>query len=418
MHDEISENIRYRGLKASLRVASPDVVRPLLDPIMKAWPSTVDRSDPPDAAPFATLRPCENGRWLLEAPLAQNPIARHNPVNAICDLVVEMSWERLRSRPELLCLHAAAVMFDDRLVIFPNARRAGKSLLSATLSGLGYGVFSDDFVPLAVDAETQVISGIANGIAPRLRLPLPDNLSASLDTWINDRIGPANRQYGYLTGIDLPLSGTAAPVGAVVVLERDPDLVEPASLTPVSQDDAMAALVMQNFGRQVHAGAILTVTAALTRSVPVLRLRYNAVEEAAALLSQSNLLRDLPAACMPKTGQTGTLPPASLDVPKMQLSAPVDLAQTFHKLPGYTETETETGLYLADGPGVAIHRLNPVSTVIWKLLDAPLSGADMVGVMQEIYPDIDGDRLHVDVQGALRFLIQQRLIAVAASSAV
>lgn len=418
MRDETFENIRYHGLKSPLRVACPDVVRPLLDPILKAWPSMVDSDDPANAAPFATLGPCENGRWSLEAPMAQNPIARHNPVNAICDLVVEMSWERLRSRPELLCLHAAALTFGDRLVIFPNARRAGKSLLSATLSQLGHGVFSDDFVPLAVDAETQVISGIANGIAPRLRLPVPDNLSASLDAWITDRIGPANRQYGYLTGIDLPQSGTSAPVGAVVVLQRDPDLAEPASLTPVSQDEAMAALVMQNFGRQVHAGAILTVTDALTRSVPVLRLRYNAVEEAAALLSQSPLLRDLPAARMPKTGQTGTLPLASLDVAQVQLSAPVDLVQTFDKLPGYTEIETEAGLYLADGSGVAIHRLNSVSTVIWRLLDDPLSGADMVGVMQEIYPDIAGDRLHVDVQGALRFLIQQRLIAIAAGGAV
>lgn len=410
MSDKTFQDIRYHGLNAPLRVENPDVVRPLLDPILAAWPAMGDGNDLGDAIPFATLCPSDKGRWTLEAPLAKKTVALHNPVNAICDLVVEMSWERLRSSPELLCLHAAALMFRDRLVIFPNARRAGKSLLTATLSGWGHAVFSDDFVPLGVDAETRMISGMANGIAPRLRLPLPDNLSVNLSHWIEDRIGPTNKQYGYLTGIDLPLSGTTAPVGAVVVLERDADLSSPPTITPITQEEAMAALVKQNFGRQVHSGAILQVTDALTRSVPVLRLRYNSVEEAAALLNASPALRDLPAAKMPKTALSGPLPLAPLDLPEVQRNAPMDLDWKFAKLPHYTERETETCLYLADGKGIGIHRLNPVSTVIWKLLNEPLTGAEMVEVMQELYAGIAADRLRADVAGALEFLWQERLI--------
>jgi len=410
MSDETFAYIRFDGLNAPLRVGSPEVVRPLLDPILAAWPPPDGDSDPAAGAPFATLRPTENERWSLEAPLAEKSVALHNPVNAICDLVVEMSWERLRSQPELLCLHAAALTFDDRLVIFPNARRAGKSLLTATLARLGHRVFSDDFVPLGVDAKTQQISGIANGIAPRLRLPLPDNISSSLTSWISDRIGPANKQYGYLTGIELPRSGTAAPVGAVVVLERDPELAGAAVLEPVIQDEALAALVKQNFGRQVHAGAILAVTAALTRSVPVLRLRYNGVEEAAALLDQNEALRNLPAARVPKADHPGTgrpAPSAGLPVPE---TASIGLDQVYHKQPDYTEVATETGLYLADGHGISIHRLNPVSSVIWRLLDEKMTGADMVGVMKELYRDIEIARLRGDTLGALQFLAKHRLI--------
>jgi len=410
MSDETFAYIRFDGLNAPLRVGSPEVVRPLLDPILAAWPPPDGDSDPAAGAPFATLRPTENERWSLEAPLAEKSVALHNPVNAICDLVVEMSWERLRSQPELLCLHAAALTFDDRLVIFPNARRAGKSLLTATLARLGHRVFSDDFVPLGVDAKTQQISGIANGIAPRLRLPLPDNISSSLTSWISDRIGPANKQYGYLTGIELPRSGTAAPVGAVVVLERDPELAGPVELEPISQDEALAALVKQNFGRQVHAGAILAVTAALTRSVPVLRLRYNGVEEAAALLDQNEALRNLPAARVPKADHPGTgrpAPSAGLPVPE---TASIGLDQVYHKQPDYTEVATETGLYLADGHGISIHRLNPVSSVIWRLLDEKMTGADMVGVMKELYRDIEIARLRGDTLGALQFLAKHRLI--------
>jgi hypothetical protein len=89
----------------------------------------------------------------------------------------------------------------------------------------------------------------------------------------------------------------------------------------------------------------------------------------------------------------------------------VDLAQKFIKLPDYTACETETSLYLADGQGVAIHHLNPVSTLIWKLLDEGLTGAEMAEVMQELYADIAIERLRTDVAGALKFLCQERLIA-------
>ncbi|KQB97624.1 hypothetical protein AL073_01365 [Loktanella sp. 1ANDIMAR09] len=404
--------LNFAGLDAPLKVAQPDVVRPLLDPVIGGWPfSAVPCTDPHAKPAFATISPRDAKKWRLEAPLAGKPVADHNPVNAICDLVVEMSWERLRSRPDLLCLHAAALTFDDRLVIFPNARRAGKSLLSATLAHAGHEVFSDDFVPLAVDPQSGVISGMANGIAPRLRMPLPDNLSVTLDSWIMDRIAVRNKQYGYLTGIDLPQSGTVAPVGAIVVLEGDPTMTAPASLTPVTQEEAMASLVTQNFGRQVHAGAILRVADALTRTVPVLRLRYNRVEDAAALLHETPLLRDLPAAQMAKADLSGTLPLAPLDLPDVVVDRPVDLDGHFAKLPGFTALETGTAMYLADGDGFAIHRLNSVSAIIWTLLDEGLTGAEMVEVMQGLYVEISEEQLRADVAGALAFMWQQRLIA-------
>ncbi len=410
MQDKTTHNIHLKGLNAPLRVKEPDVVLPLLDPILGGWPAFDAGPEACDVPSFASLHPEADGRWTLEAPLAEKPRAKHNPINAICDLIVELSWERLRSQPDLLCLHAAALKFGDQLVIFPNARRAGKSVLTATLAQLGHDVFSDDFVPLAVDQKTGVIAGMANGIAPRLRLPLPDNLTPRLRDWITGHIGPANKQYGYLTGIDLPTSGTLAPVGAVVVLERVPDLAEPASLTPVGQDAAMAALVSQNFGRQVHAGAILQVTDALTRSVPVLRLRYDRVEEAAELLNQSAALHDLPAAQMPQVDQRDPLPLALLDATKSQDVTALDLDATFAQVPGFTQVQTEASLYLADARGVTIHRLNPVSNVIWALLDTPLSGVEMVDVLQELYPDVGPAQLRNDVLAAVQFMVRQYLV--------
>ena len=320
-----------------------------------------------------------------------------------------MSWERLRSQPSLMCLHAAAIDFGGRLVLFPNARRAGKSLLTANLARLGHAVFTDDFVPLHVDPESRVISGMANGIAPRLRLPLPEELDADAASWIMDRITTRNKRYGYLTEIDLPQSGSLMPVGAVVLLDRDMERTVPAALEPVTPDEAMAAIVTQNFGRQVHSGAILKVTQAITHGVPVLRLRYRDVAEAADLLSRDARLNDLPQAKMPDDAVAMPDRSAPLDLAPVTASAQ-PMAQTYARIAGYTEIETDQAVYLADASGVAIHRLNPTSAVIWTLLESPMTGADVVEILQEVYPAVAAQQLQRDAGAALRFLEKRHLI--------
>lgn len=404
--------LAFDGLDAPLQVSDPQIVRPLLDPVMAAWPfKEISAAQPQSRPPFATIGPIDDQSWRLLAPLAASPVAHHDPVDAICDLVVEMSWERLRSRPDLLCLHAAAIEFGDHLVIFPNARRAGKSLLTATLAKLGHAVFSDDFVPVAVEAGT--IYGLANGIAPRLRLPLPPNLPIELSNWIAAGIDPANKRYGYLTGIDLPLSGTKAPIGAVVLLDREKGRTASALLEPVSDDDAIAALVIQNFGRQVHAGAILSVIAAIATSVPVYRLVYDDVADAAALLHDSPHLARLSAATLSSDDHPSTDRPAPLPDALDDQTAAFDPDLRYGRVPGFVEVQTQAALYLADAQGRSIHRFNAVSGVIWMLLQDPMRPDDLADAMQEVFADVPRARLQEDVVQAMTFLWQQDLIVEA-----
>lgn len=402
--------LSFEGLDAPLHVSQPDVLRPLLDPVLAALPYRQIAGDDPQATTaFASIGPADEGKWRLEAPLAVKPVTLHEPIDAICDLVVEMSWERLRSRPDLLCLHAAAIAFGDRLVVFPNARRAGKSLLTATLAKLGHVVFSDDFVPVAVDTEARTICGLANGIAPRLRLPLPPHLPPDLAGWITARIGPANKRYGYLTGITLPQAGTATPIGAVVLLDREEGRTFPAALEPVSDDDAIAALVLQNFGRQVHAGAILSVVAAIADSVPVFRLVYDDVAEAAALLHESPALADLPAAAPPSARYPSTKVRAPVsgdfDAPSPRFTADMRCV----RIAGYVAVQTDEAIYLADPQGRAIHRCNALSALIWTLMEEPATLDEVVAVMQDIFADIPPTQLRADAQSALQFLLQHQL---------
>ena len=399
---------QFEGLANPVRIDAPDVVLPLMSPVFGGWPHPETK---PAGTPFASLSPVGDGKaWRLAAPRAEKPEAYHKPVNAICDLIVEMSWERLRSRPDLLCLHAAAVAFQGRLVIFPNQRRAGKSLLTATLARHGHAVFTDDFVPLAVDAETGVISGVANGIAPRLRLPLPDNLSPDHNDWIMRHITTQNRQYGYLTQIDLPQSGSEMPVGAMVLLDRDMDLEGPPQLTPVAADEALDAIVRQNFGRQVHAGAILAITKAIATAGPVLRLTYRDMEPAAALLDQTPLLSDLPAVQIATSDQRPTRP-APLDKLRDRTTDVARLEHQFSRIAGYTEAETPEAIYLASETGLAIHKLNPVSAMIWRLLETPLTGDVIVSVLGDVFPDVAQDVLRADVSAALALFLRDGLLA-------
>ncbi len=400
--------LRFENLDAPVHMDGPDEMTALAAPIFAAWPYRIgaDPAGLPD--PFARLSVRAPRKWELAAPKAEAPVALHNPVNAICDLIAEMSWERLRSSPDLLCLHAAAIAVAGRLVLFPNMRRAGKSLLTASLARQGFGVFTDDFVPLRID-DAGVVSGVANGIAPRLRLPLPANMSMDHHAWIMERIGPKNRQYGYLTGIDLPVHGTALPVGAIVLLARDEAHVGPATLTPVSRTDALAALVMQNFARHVHAGAILEMIAGMAATAPVLRLTYRDVEDAVTLIAGSPLLQDLPAARLPEGSGASLRRPAPVGETVPQAPA-AQLAMRFARVAGFTEARTDDAIFLAGARGLTIQSLNPVAAILWELCAEPVSGTDLVAAMTEMFADVAVPQLEHDVLAALQHMVSDGLL--------
>ncbi|SFS13663.1 Coenzyme PQQ synthesis protein D (PqqD) [Yoonia litorea] len=403
--------VKFKNLAAPLALAQGDEMLPVIKAAIPAWPFNAVDGDGMDRSSFARLSRHSETQWQLDAPLAEKTSVLHDPVNAVCDLIAEISWERLRSRPDLLCLHAAAIQIRDRLIVFPSQRRAGKSLLTAALGREGHPVFTDDFVPLAVDPQTRVISGLANGIAPRLRLPLPETVSEGFAVWVDDSITLRNRQYGYLSGLSLPEAGTAMPVGAIILLERPDDHRGPAALSPVPIDDALSVITKQNFGRQIHAGAILNVARALVQTIPVLKLVYRDVEEATALLRTSPLLDGLPEARLSASDAHLPTRPAPLEEGWQRGTQTADMATRYRQTAGTTEVETDRAIYVASERGLAIHQLNPLLAIVWKLTAEPASGADILAALAVIYPDVDASQLQGDVQASLTFLLREELIA-------
>ncbi|WP_300517225.1 PqqD family protein [Aliiroseovarius sp.] len=400
--------LQIEGLEHPVALEKAAPIEPLISTILAVWPHRIAET-PTGAPPFATIRPQGEDRWQVITADAPEAPRAWDGLNTVCDLVAEMAWERLRSDPALLCLHAAAVDFGGRLVVFPNARRAGKSTLAIALARRGLPLYTDDFLPVRLDAETGTCAGVANGVLPRLRLPPYAGISQAFRNAVDRDSGPSNRQYKYLAELPVAHWGEMLPLGAMVVLDRQDAPTRP-QLSAMAREDALASLITQNFARTRHAGAILRSIDVVTRHLPIHRLRYHCAEEAAAYLSTHPDLKALPATS-----------PAELvrDDRQAPLERPFEPAATFtpdhryQQAPGVTGTVAGEDCFLADGSGRGIFRLNPVSAAIWTLLEEPTDLAEVTEILTSAFPDIAADRIATDCTRLMCDLARARLICPA-----
>ena len=212
--------------------------------------------------------------WLAQS------ISFHHPVNAVCDFLVDLTNAYLADHPQLLCLHTAAVLLDDGLALFPGTYRAGKSTLSVHCAAAGFRLFADDVLP--VDGKTK--EGIAPGILPRLRFPLPGNSNATFMDFVGRHEGPRSDRYLYVDPEPdrFASRGTSAPITAIVLLERidtgTPEIAE------ISSSETLKRAIQQNFSRALPAIDILDHLQDIVSNARCFELWYRTGEEAVDLL--------------------------------------------------------------------------------------------------------------------------------------
>lgn len=390
--------LTFDGADGAIDFAAPEMARAFRR-VVHGWP-LAEASGP--AGPFAEVRP-SGDRWVVEVLRPEPRSKGYNPVNAICDLIVELNWSRLRQRNELLCLHAAGIAMGDALVVLPSGRRAGKSTLTAELARRGHRVFSDDV--LAVDLDgAGVPRGLATGISPRLRVPLPKEASKGFCDWVAADAGPANRQYKYLTDAPVAAYGSSLPLGAIVTLDRVDGEVAPR-LREMDPGKVLPVLIHQNFGRFGHAGRALAAFEAITRDLPCLRLTYGSFEEAADLLETSVEGGLLTRKAVTRKVHRG--------VPDFGgIVAPFDGSRAYRRRSGFQGVEIEGEAFVADTDGVGIFRLDQGMLPIWRLLEGPIRASDIVDILGEVFPDVSREILATDVDAALRQLNRAGLIEV------
>lgn len=399
--------LQFDGLKNPVALENASRLVPMISEVLAGWPHTA--SPVCQSQPFVTIRPSAGDYWSISLGEAPSDLRDWNAVNAVCDLVAEMAWERLRSDPTLLCLHAAAVAFDGRLVVFPNARRAGKSTIAAALGQLGHKIYTDDFLPVRTDPESLTFHGIANGVAPRIRLPLPDGFSDTFHAWVQQDPGPSNKQYKYLSTAPVAPGGETMPLGAVVVLERQDDPTEPL-LEVIPRADALASLITQNFARTQLSGAILNAADVLTHHLPLYRLTYHNGEQAAQFLASHPALRALPTA--KSSAVDGALKQAPLEMlgqpaPQFMRACP------YVQAAGLTETKVGHDHFLADSNGLAIYRLNAGSVAIWNVLKEPANLDEVIEILAAAFEDVATTQIATDSEDLMRSLVAAQLIVPA-----
>jgi Coenzyme PQQ synthesis protein D (PqqD) len=398
----LAEDLLFKGLAAPLRLTDAAALRPILNKVSQAWPYRVLPADPA-RHPFFTITGLPGpSRFRCENHVEPAPPRDWNAVNAACDAMAALAQALGAEDPSVVCLHAAAVAMAGRLVVFPNLRRAGKSTLAAGLAQAGHVVFSDDVLPLGL-AANGVAFGRAMGLAPRLRLPLPDNVSQNFRDWVAHHAGPENRQYSYLALPDLPAHGETLPVGAFVILDRREEAVAP-QLVPVGPDQAMDVLLQQNFTRDRHSGDVLTSMATVLSGLPVFRLTYCDMEPAVACLGAQFARWPADAPCP----DGAAVPFRHADLTSHWPEPPAN--RPLQQRDGTITREIGETLYLADAEGRAIHRMDALAAAIWDLLAAPFHPDELLATLSAALPGVEADRLANDLDALLERFRREGLV--------
>lgn len=398
--------LHLKGLTAPAQLLGPPELEQCLSAAISNWPFSLD--DAPCATPFATLAFTDKGYRLSSV---SSPASKFHAdaVNAACDLVVEIIWQLLRDDPSLLCLHAAAVESGGGLIVFPAMRRAGKSLLTAALAHGGATLFGDDFLPLQAVSGAS-LAGVAGGIAPRLRLPLPTALSPHLLEFLSADTRCQNRQYRYLPEIDVAPHGETAPIAALVLLHRTES--GRAALEPVGRGRMLRALLKQNFARSAGSDHVLAAIYALAESTPAWQLAYCDVEEAAALILE-------------RFGAVGARSPTLFRPPghTTTVAAPgpagatVDPRRRFVQLPGANVRSLDGDRFATSADLRSILHMDEGASRIWTLLQQPTSQQEAVHVLTTAFPDVPPERIAAETGRLVKALAAAGLIVPAEAPA-
>lgn len=389
--------LRIDGLASDIRLLGCEDLEACLPTVFAGMPHSV--TDGASTQPFASVVG-HAGRYRLHAPHLGEPSYQNDAVNAACDLAGLVARQYVWARKDRLALHAAAVAVNGALVAFPAQRRAGKSLLTIAMAQLGARVFSDDVLPIDLVPGSPIM-GMAMGIAPRVRLPLP---APRLRLAEDDTGLPVvqNHQYRYTAIPQLATAGEKLPIGAFVALERQDH--GPAIVEQMSRGAMLGSLLSQNFGRGPEAGRLLTGLHALAATVPSLRLTYSDPIEAAALV-----LSDI----APQLRSNAPLSPAE------RPPAQVDVLASRHQAGGewtcWRRTDAELleldgECYVATAPGDRVLHLNQGMLRIWTLLDEPTSPREAVVLVEAAFADVPGERIADDVATGFQALAEAGLI--------
>ena len=373
--------LRFPGIAGPVVLTPDPALLQGLAACLSGWVPQITRSRRPPADVLAAVAATGDGLYHLRSRFIDRPTGNLPLASAICALLADLSQGWAEAQPDVIGLHGGAVQIGGTLLLVTGPARAGKSTLLTRLAlAPGVQLFSDDVLPV-----TPANEGVALGIAPRLRLPAPASAPA-LRRLAETAMILSDDRYGYVTVPDQAPHGTIAPIGAVLLLDRQPGTA--AQLYRLDPAEALSTLLRQSITGFVSAEAAFARAQALTAGRPCLRLTYSDLEEATALILQ-NLA---PGMALPADLPTAPRLPNEGD----PLPDPVAADCVFIRDPMARLRHHGAAAYLWHPDDTMLWELNPIGHAIWQMLELPGSARDLAEALAWNFPDIPVPRLEDD----------------------
>jgi hypothetical protein len=388
-----------KGLPGPIEFASPlEFVADDVKRVLVGWPE-VAFDELSSREPLMTVAGTPDAVRLNHRYM-DTPRIEPSPTSAICSLIVELMADFVESDDGLGNLHAGAVEFAGKLVVFPATNRAGKSTLVGALSAQGYRVFADDLLPI----DLVRLEAIASGCLPRLRLPLPESAPDTLKNHVAANALLNDGYYTYLPAADAQLAvahGDRSKLGALVLLDRRDDPVA-ASIKAIELDEALLRVLLQDTKSGLGTWT-LDRYLALVGTIGIYRLVYSRVDDAVACLQKAF-------ASWPDEDHLEA--PTSKTAEADDISDDNDFGFTpkpgqalIARSPHVVARVVGQAAFLVDLDSNDIHHLNQVGLALWNLIAKPLDVETIVDIFQEAFPDTPEAQLRADLAAAVdRFL--------------
>lgn len=195
-------------------VVAPGAVRSLVPLFLHCWHTMPEAG----AAPVVLCERGENGFAVIASVLPGGRHLASGPFEA-ADVVASALAVLAARGPGVILPHAAALESPLGLVLLFADTTGGKSTLALSLAAAGWRLFGDDRLGLRRERDGSI--GMALGLAPKLRLPLPPSAAALAEfATTRTRRGWPNLAYLGLGPEEQAAAGVEAPVAACLLLDR------------------------------------------------------------------------------------------------------------------------------------------------------------------------------------------------------
>ena len=395
-------DVLFAGIRLPVRfLQCPVLFGQALD-FFHAWPFEIIQDPTVACSVQMTASGQEATGYDISAPWLNSPLHEPTLTSALCSLAIELVAAFCKEH-DMLCLHAAAMGFQEEHTLLLGGNHAGKSTLIARLMADGCTSYGDDLI--GITARGDIFSF---GIAPRLRLPLPPS-SPLLDFLLQHK-GIGDDRYQYIKA-DSPLVapfGHTAVLTRIVMLQRRSD--GPAEFIPLTQASGLQGLLPHYVMQRGTAEAVFRQASAIMQHIPAGCFRYASLDEAASLLKQfpAEPHAAPPAATVSPSYRCRT---RRLRAIRSRAIKPRPRAlQCYVQAPGVQAFSEYGSFFLTDSSSDAVFGLNRPGELLWNMLKQPLCEQEASLLLQEAFPSISRSRIQRDVEELFSRLKHKKLI--------